>query len=284
MKSLIDSIRFQVYERLNSPLFGAFALSWAGWNYRFIFVLFFSDLKVVDKFNYIDSVLYSTKWSLWSFCLVYPAVTASVFILVYPIVSRGFYSYWLKRQREQKEMRDKIEDAILLTQEESRDIRLQMIKVEESYKETISRLSKENDLLRGRQNEHERLVEEHKATQATKTELEGQLLSLRDELKNLREGLAKTETVSETLSKNSTFVEKGTLALVEMLAKRNGSMDRELIYQEFATQFKDAKVRVDFYIDGATKQNWIRTDFVKGASKVSLSEGGRRLAVEHKFI
>ena len=83
MKSVIDSIRLQLNERLNSPLFASFVLAWICWNHRFLTVLF-SNLPVKERFELIDKQIYVSFWDKWGNGVLFPLVTSLLFILVYP--------------------------------------------------------------------------------------------------------------------------------------------------------------------------------------------------------
>jgi len=147
MKDIFDSIRLQIYERLSSPLFGSFVASWVVWNHRFLFVMF-SGLPVNKKFEFVDTQLYASGWDICSRGIIEPALTAILFIYLYPIVSKHFYGYWLKKNSELKKLRDEIENATLLTREESDAIRMEMIKSGEKYEETIRRQAAELEVLK----------------------------------------------------------------------------------------------------------------------------------------
>jgi hypothetical protein len=135
MKNIIESVRLQIYERLSSPLFGSFVISWAGWNYRFLFVLL-SSLPIEKRFEFIDGHIYTAWWEILNDCIIKPALTAILFVLLYPRISKFFYKDWLQRQVETKELRDEIEKATLLTREESQAIRLEIIKTRDEYQQT----------------------------------------------------------------------------------------------------------------------------------------------------
>ncbi len=147
MKNIIDSIRLQINERLNSPLSGSFVLAWVCWNHRFLVVLF-SALPVDKKFEFVDSNIFVTNWGIWLHCLIGPLLTAILFIYLYPVISKHFYAYWLRQQLKLKVLRDNIEGATLLTREESHAIRLEIIKTREEYEETIHRQAAEIEALK----------------------------------------------------------------------------------------------------------------------------------------
>lgn len=118
---LTKEIKAQLYERVKSPLFGAFAFSWVGWNYRAVLGVV-SELSFKERMAYLD-VLYPT-WQEWGWhCFAGPLVTALVFLLAYPLPARWMYSYWAGQQKKLKEVQQKIEDETPLTQEEANALR-----------------------------------------------------------------------------------------------------------------------------------------------------------------
>lgn len=154
MKEILNSLRLQINERLNSPLFGSFIIAWVCWNHRLLFVLF-SSQPVEKRFEFIDSQIYATGWNVWNNGVIKPVLSAILFIYLYPIISKHFYAYWLKRQVELKELRDNIESATLLTREESRAFRMAMIKIREEYEETINRQAAEIEALKKNSTDNE---------------------------------------------------------------------------------------------------------------------------------
>lgn len=135
---LIKTIKAQLYERAISPLSGVFVFSWCLWNYRFLAVLF-SSLPITEKFGFIESHIFS-DWSVYVMRgFLYPLFTTILIIFLYPYPAKYVYEFWRKRQKELKEIRQKIEDETPLTIEESRQIRKQVYALIEEHDKTIQR-------------------------------------------------------------------------------------------------------------------------------------------------
>jgi hypothetical protein len=150
---LSKTIKAQLYERINSPLLGSFVLSWATWNYKFIIVLF-SAMSVEKTFAYIDQTLYPTWLYASGMLLIGPAITAALIIFVYPYPAKFVYEYARKRQKELKEIQQRIDDETPLTKEEAREIRhaasKQAIELEtrlQQKEQEVARLRLENEQL-----------------------------------------------------------------------------------------------------------------------------------------
>jgi len=244
-------------------------------------VVLFSSKNYDEKFDFIDNNIFLSKFDIWVHCLLLPATTSVAFILLYPVISKVFYGYWLRRQRELKALRDEIEGATLLTKDESLAIRLELIKSETNYKETINRLTDENNVIKKQLSEM--LISNQQATEEKKS-IDSQTLKLSNAELETKSIEGKNANPNEQLS----AMEIGTLKLIEMIAKNNGQMERLIIYRNFNDQFKDAKVRVDYYIDEAKKLKLLLGDSVRreigSAYVLSLTEEGRRFAVQQKYV
>ncbi len=112
------SFKAVIYDRLSSPLFPTFTISWCLWNYKLFFVLF-SSKEVETKFSYIDNVLYGVGfWAHLGDMFAYPLLTSLLFLLVYPHPARWIFEYWRYQQKKLKEIRIKIENETPVTVEE----------------------------------------------------------------------------------------------------------------------------------------------------------------------
>lgn len=121
LDDLTKEIKAQLYERVKSPLFGAFALSWIPWNYRPLLATL-SGMTFQEKLAYFDS-FYPTIWHWIGHCFAGPLTTAVLFLLAYPYPARWVYSYWANQHKELKKVQQRIEDDTPITQEEARALR-----------------------------------------------------------------------------------------------------------------------------------------------------------------
>jgi len=142
MEDIIKSIKATLYDRAVSPLFGSFLMSWLAWNHRMLVVLL-SGMSVTEKFNYVDYVLYVDRIKCVEYLIAGPVVTAVLILFVYPFPAKWTYSFWRRRQKELKEIRQKIEDETPLTIEESRKIRRQVVDIQAEYEKQIAQKSAE---------------------------------------------------------------------------------------------------------------------------------------------
>lgn len=138
----MKSIRATLYDRTSSPLFGSFAISWVAWNLRLVIVIF-SEMTVQQKFGYIDTILYADPLWRWLPLALGPFLTTLVILFVYPWPAQWVYRFWRHRQRELKQIRQKIEDETPLTMQESKAIRRQVIEIQTEYETQLNRRGEE---------------------------------------------------------------------------------------------------------------------------------------------
>lgn len=120
---VVTIVKAQLYERANSPLLASFALSWSAFNYKF-FVVILSSANIEERLRLLDTVVFPPTWDTALRTAIYPLLAAAFFLFVYPYPAKFVFSFWRSRQRELKEVQQKIDDEMPLTREEGREIRL----------------------------------------------------------------------------------------------------------------------------------------------------------------
>lgn len=130
------TIKAILYDRIVSPLFGTFILSWCGWNWRLI-LLFLSDsaTTIAKKFQYVDSELYPSNGVTFIYGLLLPATTTAFFIYVYPPIARKVYGYWREQQNKLKKVQIEKDGETPLKEEEAQEIKNQALLSELRYQE-----------------------------------------------------------------------------------------------------------------------------------------------------
>ncbi|WP_156919303.1 hypothetical protein [Azovibrio restrictus] len=146
---LSKTIKAQLYERVGSPLFSSFAISWACWNYKFILVII-SSMGAVEKLNYINTHLFNTPLDYLLNGTLLPTVTALLIIYVYPIPARHVYEYHRKKQQELKKLQHKIDGETVITKEEKWEIIESAERQKNDYESRIEKLIQDNNLLKNR--------------------------------------------------------------------------------------------------------------------------------------
>lgn len=139
MKEVLDSLTTTLRERLVSPLAGAFIVSWLIINYKVVVVLT-SGMKPHVKFPYIEDFIWRDSYGLWMNCLVYPAIAALLYILIYPWPARWLLKYSLYQQNITKRMKIEAEDNYPVTREELVEARQKWTDKYRAQGEKIQRL------------------------------------------------------------------------------------------------------------------------------------------------
>jgi len=142
LDDLAKTVKAQLYERASSPLLGAFAISWLAWNYRFVLVLI-SSMPVEDKFKFIDNNIFNSSQDIFFYGTLYPFLTTLSLIFIYPIPAKFVYEYWRKRQRELKEIQQRIDDETPLTREEARELRHETLNARLEFEQELETRSGE---------------------------------------------------------------------------------------------------------------------------------------------
>ncbi len=130
------TIKAILYDRITSPLFGTFVLSWCGWNWRLI-LLFLTDssTEVVKKFQYVDSDIYPSISVIVIHGILLPLTTTAFFIYIYPWFARKVYGYWREQQNQLKILQLEKDKEKPLTKEEAQEITSQALLSELRYQE-----------------------------------------------------------------------------------------------------------------------------------------------------
>jgi len=254
VKDLFNSIRFQISERFSSPLFGAFILSWLTWNHKYLFVLF-SSAPINERLILAKTVIFPTTCSLILKGLVYPIVSAVLFILIYPYPSLWLFTYWHKRQLKIKEAKDRIEALTPLTVEESNRLRMSLLRLQSEYE---ARFRQQAD----------------------------QIAVLKT-VRSSSENELQTFQVVTPNSPPQSQIDDGVLKLISILTKSNGEIKEEDLFR----LLDEPKVKSEYYIDQALALNLILRNYREGRvygavgdKMIQLTEAGRKFAVSSQMV
>lgn len=181
VNDFIKSIRANMYERTASPLAGAFFAAWFVWNYEMIFVLF-SELPIGERIEFVKSTHFPTLKDLIYQGLLGPLISAIAVLLLYPFPARWIYQFWRGQQKLLKEVRQRIENETLLSTEESRKIRRDMLDLENKFDELLR--TKELQL---------------SSKQDDIDQLQGQRAELREKVRDLESRMTELDMVTQSL-------------------------------------------------------------------------------------
>lgn len=241
---IVKSAKAQISERIASPLIGSFAISWSLWNYKFLMILF-SAASVSQTFALINAIAFPTTWSLVINGVLLPAATAVAYIFVYPYPAKFVYEFTLRRQKKINEVRQRIEDETLLTIEESRKIRAEVLQTEKAHQEIVDRLN-------------------------------GEISRLKLEMTTGQTELSPVQPTTSDYSRQA--VTPTQLALLKLLDKAGGKQEGNLLIQSS----KESKVKTEFDLGELVKLELIkkRYDQMSEAYMYEFLHEGRRVFLE----
>lgn len=147
LNNLLRNARQQAGDRLSSPILGSFAVAWCLFNYKFLVILFSAE-SVKNTFNLIETLVFPDEFNILMRGILLPAASTMVYIFLYPYPARFVFGFAQRRRREVNQLRQKIEDETLISVEESRSVRSQLIAIEATYHQEVDRLNEEISRLR----------------------------------------------------------------------------------------------------------------------------------------
>lgn len=155
MEEVIKSIKAFLYDRTVSPLFGAFAVAWLGWNYRVVMAVLDGSASLAEKMSFLDG--YFADDRLFQMAglsfhviggghlvngLLMPAIFTFVYIYVYPKLAQPVYLSSLENLRNLRELKNKQDGLRLLTLDESRRLQKEIEQLRSKSEEEVANYRK----------------------------------------------------------------------------------------------------------------------------------------------
>lgn len=130
-----QSINSILYERISSPLFGTFILTWVIWNWKILFTLFFvsEEILKINKVDYIVSNFKNSNNLIWG-----PIVSTIIILTIIPFISNGAYWLSLKFKKWRIEQKNIVEKKQLLSIEQSIQLREQIMNMDKKFESILS--------------------------------------------------------------------------------------------------------------------------------------------------
>lgn len=174
IEDLTTTIKAQLYERVSSPLLSSFIVSWCGWNYKFLLVIF-SSISSHEKLTYIDLNIFPSLSSKIIYGGLLPLLTSLFLIFIYPIPAEAIYKHVKTNQRRLKEIQQSIDDESPLSKEQARKIRREALESQLKFESEIDSKTSENsrlkELISSLQQEIAAATEDSKNTETITSEI-----------------------------------------------------------------------------------------------------------------
>lgn len=136
IEDITTVIKAQLYDRITSPLTGAFLFSWPIWNWKFLLILF-SDLKAPEKLTFISEKIFTNTHQIMLNGILFPLASAAALVILYPFPSRLFFWIAQYHKKSMKSIQQRYEDEMPISNDEAAYLR---------KNSTESQLKRENDI------------------------------------------------------------------------------------------------------------------------------------------
>ncbi len=134
MEDLKKSISQIFNERLTSPFYGTFLISWMIWNWQIIYLTIFISEESIDK----DKITYiSENFSDIHFLITYPLISAIILISIMPLITNRAYWVSLLYNQWKINKRNEVQKKELLTIEQSINLREQIKSQEKRFEDLL---------------------------------------------------------------------------------------------------------------------------------------------------
>lgn len=196
IKKSINSI---LYERVSSPLFGTFIVSWLVFNWKIFYLTFIvdSDKIEVNKIDYILNNFNRVEYLIW-----YPLISTLILITIIPFISNG--AYWLNLRFSQWKINQKniVEKKQLLSLEQSIQLREQFSDMEKRFDNLLSEKNKEIKQL-------ELTIDELKQSNETSKNKAVSFKSSDKEIKELASRISQNNELKEAFDRINQYIQGG---------------------------------------------------------------------------
>lgn len=136
-EELSTTVKATLYERVSSPLLGTFLFAWVVFNWKAILLLTFSDSSMFSRLIVIEA----NYVNLWD-NLYWPLIYASIFTLIYPVVSVVPFLIWEFFASIKVKARRRITSTETLTIAQSIAMKNENRDLEKKYAEAMGENSK----------------------------------------------------------------------------------------------------------------------------------------------
>jgi hypothetical protein len=114
-------------ERLSSPLYGTFIISWVICNWKIIYLTLFigqEQIKPLTKIEYISKYYFK-----WYNLTLYPLLSSIILITVIPWLGNKLFQVYLYYEKQRRTFREDLDSTKRLTISESAELRNEMFEL-----------------------------------------------------------------------------------------------------------------------------------------------------------
>lgn len=195
IKELTNSIKATLYQRISSPLYGTYILSWLLYNWQATLPLLFGSKRFDERLVDFKAILIVGENSFVWCSLIAPMLITIAILLLQPLIQRYLYVYSEWNKSEGLKKRDKFSAETMLTLEQSNELRASVQKVQQFHQEIVKNKDEEITEYKRQLEARRRVIDEQTGRTAEyieklskadseKSELSAELATLKGGLEN----------------------------------------------------------------------------------------------------
>ncbi|MGL1930608.1 MAG: hypothetical protein OCC45_02480 [Desulfotalea sp.] len=138
LKETINSLKGVLYERISSPLWGTYIISFSIWNWSALLIIISDNKPMAEKVEFVKTTYVYTE-GVFNYSIVfYPLLISATLLMVIPALQTLHFIYTEYVKAQGKIQRDKFESSTRLSIEQSNDLRQRIFNVQTSSQEITS--------------------------------------------------------------------------------------------------------------------------------------------------
>jgi hypothetical protein len=137
LSDLKKSVESVFTERISSPFYGTFILSWVIWNWQPIYLTVFVDQRLIAPKTKLEYIV--QNYANWWHLLILPLVSTAFLIGIVPWAVNKALKIHLNYEKERISMRESIDAGKRLTIEQTAEIRNQMSELSDEHEKQVRR-------------------------------------------------------------------------------------------------------------------------------------------------
>lgn len=209
IKEVTNSIKAALYQRVSSPLYGTYFISWLIYNWEITLPFIFGSETFDDRLvDFKSGLIYQNGGLAWDTVLA-PLLIAAAILGLQPIIQRFLFIYTEWNKSEGLKKRDQFNSETMLTLDQSNELRASIRKIQQFNQEVlknkddeIAEYKRQLDTKQASINDQDEriieLTEDFMRTESKSTELSAELTKSQGQVDNLK---IKYKRLSGILSK-----------------------------------------------------------------------------------
>lgn len=199
------SIKASLYERTASPIAATFVSAWLIINWKLCLILALGNDSIYNRISFVERGLYLDIWPNF----YAPLISASVFLVCYPLVSIYAYKWWEWYAKKKADVKNSMQRGVLLSLEKSIELR----------NEIDSQEAKFEEMLKGKEQKNAELLVIHDNLKKVLKEKELEISNLQQQLKSFGKNRSLKSKTAETTLKDVWPIRDPKLIRVDRVKK-----------------------------------------------------------------